>query len=152
MSNNQKESSRAYQLICQQEDSLETELAVAEVEEIFQRRPEKIKNHGIVVAFGSKPSNKGHPNTTSKSLVDLGFVLELGMLGLDGFKLDSDLFAGDDVDTQVDIACVKMSKWLWTTGGKLRSAPKEPEPIFLPSLYLPPTRRSSLPAALLSAI
>jgi hypothetical protein len=90
-------------LICQQEDSLETELAVAKVEEIFQRRAEKIKNHGIVVAFGSKPSDKGNTDTTSESLVDLGFVLELRMLGLDGFELDGDLFAGDDVDTQVDI-------------------------------------------------
>ena len=98
-----RESSRGYQLICQQEDSLETKLAVAKVEEIFQRRAEKIKNHGIVVAFGSKPSNEGHTNTTSESLVDLGFVLELRMLGLDGFKLDGNLLARNDVDAQVDV-------------------------------------------------
>lgn len=31
------------------------------------------------------------------------------MLGLDRLKFDSDLFAGNDIDTKVDITCNNMS-------------------------------------------
>lgn len=72
-----------YQLISKQEDGLETELAVAEVEEVLERGAEEIDDHGVVVAFGPKPADEGDANTTSEGLVDLRFVLELGMFGLD---------------------------------------------------------------------
>jgi hypothetical protein len=72
-----------YQLVSQEQDSLETEFAVAKVEEVLEGGPEQIKDHGIVVAFGTVPANKRHTDTASEGLVDLGLVLELGMLSLD---------------------------------------------------------------------
>ena len=61
-----RESSRGYQLICQQEDSLETKLAVAKVEEILQTGPEEIEDHGVVVTFSAEPANEWDADATSK--------------------------------------------------------------------------------------
>jgi hypothetical protein len=36
------------------------------------------------------------------------------VLGFDGFELDSDLFAGDEVDSEVDVTC---RVWKRTAGG-----------------------------------
>ena len=72
-----------YQLISEEQDSLEAELAVAEVEKILERGTEEIDDHGVVVALGAEPTDEGHANTTSERLVDLGFILELGVFGLD---------------------------------------------------------------------
>ena len=93
-----------HQLISKQEHGLETELSIAEVEEIFETGPKEIQDHGIVVAFRSEPPDKGNTDATGQCLVDLGLILELRVLCLCGFELDGDLFAGDDVDAEVDIA------------------------------------------------
>lgn len=90
-------------LIGKEKDSLQRELAVAEVEEIFQTGSEKIENHGIVITFGTEPANERDANTTSKGLVDTSLIFELRMLSLDRFKLDSNLFTGDDVGAEIDI-------------------------------------------------
>ena len=94
-----------YQLISQKENSLERELPVTEVEEILERGAEKIDDHRIVVAFGSEPSNERNADATGEGLVHLGFVLQLGVLGLDRLQLDGHFFARDDVDPQVDVTC-----------------------------------------------
>lgn len=73
----------AYQLVSQEEDGLETELAVAKVEEVLEGGPEQVEDHGVVVAFGAVPANKGNADTAGESLVDLGLVFELGMFSLD---------------------------------------------------------------------
>ena len=81
------------QLIRKQEHGLERELAVAEIEKILQRRPEEVEDHRVVVAFGTEPPNERNADTTSERLVDFGLVLELGVLGLDGFELDGNFFS-----------------------------------------------------------
>lgn len=91
------------ELVGQKQDSLQGEFAVAEVEEILQARTEEIEYHGIVIALGSKPADKGNANTASKGLVDTSLIFKLGVLGLDALELDGDLFAGDDVGTQVNV-------------------------------------------------
>ena len=93
-----------YQLIREEQYGLEAELPVAEVEQVFEGGAQKIDDHGIVVALGTEPTDERHANASSEGLVHLGFILELGMLGLDGLELDGDLLAGDDVDAQVDVA------------------------------------------------
>jgi hypothetical protein len=85
------------ELVREEKDSLQRELAVAEVEEILEGGAEQVQDHGIVVALGTEPTHEGDTNTACKGLVDAGFILELGMLGLDALELDSDLLAGDDV-------------------------------------------------------
>ena len=86
-------------LICEEQDSLEGELAIAEVEKILQARSEEIKHHGIIVTLGSKPADEGNPDTSSEGLVDTSLIFELRVLGLDTFELDGNLFARDDVGT-----------------------------------------------------
>jgi hypothetical protein len=93
----------AHQLISEQEDSLEGEFAVAEVEQVLERRTEEIEDHGIVVAFGTEPPDERHADTASECLVDLALILELRMLGLDGFEFDSDLFAGNNIYTEINV-------------------------------------------------
>ena len=85
------------QLISEKEDSLETELARAEVEKIFETGAEKVENHCVVVALGAKPANKGNADTARQGLVHFALIFELRVLGLDGLKLDGNLLAGDDV-------------------------------------------------------
>lgn len=91
------------ELIGKEQDSLQGELAVAEVEEILKGGTEKIQDHGIVVTLGSEPANEWDANTSSKGLVDTGFILELRVLGLDALELDGNLLTGDDVSAKVDV-------------------------------------------------
>jgi len=53
------------ELVGQQEDSLQRELSVAKVEEIFQTGAKKVEDHGIVVAFGAEPTDEGDADTAS---------------------------------------------------------------------------------------
>ena len=80
-------------MVSKQEDRLQAELAVAEVEEVFKGRAKEIDDHRIVVALSTEPPDEGDTNTAGESLVNLGLVLELGVLGLDGLELDGDLLS-----------------------------------------------------------
>lgn len=91
------------ELIGEQKDSLQGELAVAEVEEILQARPKQIEDHGIVVTFGTEPTNKRDANTSSQGLVDTSLIFQLRMLGLDTFKFDGNFFSRDDIGAQIDV-------------------------------------------------
>ena len=91
------------ELVGQQEDGLEGELAVAEVEQIFQAGAEEVKNHGVVVTFCAEPADERNADTTGKRLVDTGLVLELRVFSLDRFEFDSNLFTRDDVGAQVNV-------------------------------------------------
>jgi len=84
-------------LIGQEQDRLQGKLAVAEVEQIFQARAEQIKDHGIVVTLGSKPTDEWDADASSKRLVDTSLIFELRVLGLDALKFDGDLLARNDI-------------------------------------------------------
>ena len=92
-----------HQLICKQQNGLETELPVAEVEEVLQTRTKQVEDHGVVVALGAEPANKGHADAAGERLVHLGLILELRVLRLDGLELDGDFLTRDDVDPKVDV-------------------------------------------------
>ena len=77
---------------------------MAEIEKILKRRTKKVKNHCVVITFRAKPSDKWHTNASGESLVDLGFVLELRVLGFNRFELDGHLFPRNNVDAEVDVA------------------------------------------------
>ena len=85
------------ELVRQEKYSLQGEFAVAEVKEILQTGSKEIQHHSIVVTLGSVPTDKGDANAAGKGLVDAGFILELGMFGLDALELDGDFLSGDDV-------------------------------------------------------
>ena len=90
-------------MVGKEEHSLEAELAVAEIEEVLQGWAEQVDDHGIVVTLCPEPTDKGNADATGKRLVDLGLVLELRVLSLDGLELDGDLLARDDVDPEIDV-------------------------------------------------
>ena len=94
-----------YQLISEQQDRLESKFTVAKVEKVFEGRTKKVDDHCIVVTFGAEPPDKRDADATSKRFVDLGLIFELGVLGFDRLELDGNFFAGDDVDSKVDITC-----------------------------------------------
>jgi len=77
---------------------------VAEIEKILKRRTKKVKHHCVVITFHAKPLDKWHTNAFGESLVDLGFILELQVLGFNRFKLDGHLFPRNNVDAKVDVA------------------------------------------------
>ena len=91
-------------MVSKKENSLEAELAVAKVEEVLKRGTEEVEDHGVVLALGAVPPHKRDPDTTCEGLVDLGLIFELGMLGLDGLELDCDFLAGNNIDSEIDIA------------------------------------------------
>ena len=71
------------ELVGEKEDGLEREFAVAEVEEILERWAKQIEHHGVVVALCPKPSYERDADTAGERLVHAGFILQLGVLGLD---------------------------------------------------------------------
>ena len=82
-----------YELIGQEQDGLQRELAIAEVEQILQAGAKQVEDHGIVVTLGAEPADEGDTDTTGKGLVDAGLIFELGVLGLDALELDGNLLA-----------------------------------------------------------
>jgi hypothetical protein len=93
------------ELVGEQQDRLQRELAVAEVEEVLERGAEQVQDHGVVVALGAEPADEGDADTAGERLVDAGLIFELGVLGLDALELDGDLLARDDVGTYTRQRC-----------------------------------------------
>jgi hypothetical protein len=91
------------ELVGEEENGLQRELAIAEVEQILQARSEEIEDHSIVVTLSSEPADEGDADTSSEGLVNTGLIFELGVLGLDTLKLDGNLFTRDDVGSEIDI-------------------------------------------------
>ena len=92
------------ELVSEEEDCLQGELAVAEVEEILQAGSEEVKNHGIVVTLGSEPADKWDTNASCEGLVDTSLILKLRVLGLDALELDGNLLTRYDVGSEVDVS------------------------------------------------
>jgi hypothetical protein len=92
------------QLVGEQKNRLERELAVAEVEQVLQAGSEEVENHGVVVALGTEPADKGDADAASERLVNASLILELRVLRLDALELDGNLLARNDVGAQVNIA------------------------------------------------
>lgn len=82
-----------YELIREEKHRLQGELAVTEVEEVLEGRPEKVEDHCVVVALRAEPADEGNSHTSSKGLVNLGLVFELRVLGLDRLQLDGNLLS-----------------------------------------------------------
>lgn len=91
------------ELVGQQKDRLQRELAVAEVEEILQAGSKKIEHHGIVVTLSAEPANEGNSYAAGQRLVDASFILQLRVLGLDALELDSDLLPRDNISTEINV-------------------------------------------------
>ena len=121
------EMTATHELVGEKKDSLQAELSVAKVEQVFQRRSaigipritlvshrspspyrphsnsQQVQDHGVVITLRPVPPNKRYTHSTSKTLVNLALVLQLRVLGFDGFQLDGDFFTRDNVDSQVDV-------------------------------------------------
>ena len=100
----------AYHLLCDHDNSLEREAAVAVVEEVFQRRPEQVDDEDIVEAFlaeviyirdascmhmsvsmaACEEGRDGQLTAADQDLVGAVLVSQLRGIALPGFLQDSD--------------------------------------------------------------
>lgn len=62
---------KTYKLVSQQKHGLQAELAVAEVEEIFEGWSQEVENHGVVVALGAEPPHERYTDASCECLVHL---------------------------------------------------------------------------------
>ena len=61
---------RTNQLVCKEKNSLQAELAAAEIEKVFERRAKEVEDHSIVIAFCTEPPDERDANATCESFVD----------------------------------------------------------------------------------
>jgi len=80
-----------YHLVCQNQDCLQVKLVVEVIKEIFKGRAKMFKDHGIVIAFCSKPANRWDTNATYEAFIDLVFVVKLKVLRIDRLRLDGNV-------------------------------------------------------------
>lgn len=85
------------ELVGEKQNGLQGELAVAEVEEVFERRAKQVEDHRIVVTLGTEPTHEGYADATGEGFVDTSLIFELWMLGFDGLEFDRDFLSGYDV-------------------------------------------------------
>mmetsp|Transcript_17046 Transcript_17046/g.26332 ORF Transcript_17046/g.26332 Transcript_17046/m.26332 type:complete len:339 (-) Transcript_17046:210-1226(-) len=71
-------------LVSKHQGGLNSELALAVVEQILETRPEEVHDHGVVVALYAEPVDGRNSGSSVENFVDLGFVEQLGKLCLDG--------------------------------------------------------------------
>jgi hypothetical protein len=72
------------------------------VKKVFKRRAKTFEDHGIIFAFRSKPMEGGDAMAAREALVDICFVLELGVVRIQGLDLDGYFLPRHDVDSKVN--------------------------------------------------
>jgi hypothetical protein len=80
-----------YHLVCQNQDCLQAKLAVATIEELLKGRAQELENHGIIIPFRSEPVNRWDTDDACKALIDAVFILELGILHVNGLEFDGNV-------------------------------------------------------------
>lgn len=65
------------ELVHYQQSSLETELALTELQKMLKGRPINISNHRTVIMLDPKPVQIGHADTALDNPVDFGLLLYL---------------------------------------------------------------------------
>jgi len=76
-------------LISEHADSLEGELARAELEQVFKGVAQQLHNQRFVVAFNAKPVDVGDTRGTFQKSVEFVFVFKLWKLCFQGFLFTS---------------------------------------------------------------
>jgi len=89
-------------MVCQNQDCLQVKLAVEAIKEIFEGRAKVFKDHGVVIAFCSKPVNGWDTNATYKAFIDLVFVVKLRVLHIDRLELDSNILFRNNIDSAIN--------------------------------------------------
>lgn len=87
------------ELVDEHQHSLERDFATAEVEKVFQTRPQKIKNHSIILTLRLISVDSWNTDTTGKEPIGISFAFQQGGIDKHMFEFDSDIFAGIDVDS-----------------------------------------------------
>ena len=64
------------ELVDEHQHSLEREFATAEVEKVFQTRPQKIKHHSIVLTLRLISVDSWNTDTTRKEPIGVGFAFQ----------------------------------------------------------------------------
>jgi hypothetical protein len=95
------------ELIGEEKNGLQGELAVAEVEQVLETGTQEVDDHGVVVALSTEPADEGDTDTAGKRLVNTSLIFELRVLGLDALKLDGDLLTGNDVGAYTSLSALE---------------------------------------------
>ena len=93
-----------HELFSQKKGCLEGKLPVAEVERVFKGWAQ-LMTIAIIITPSAELAHERDSDTTGKRFVNLGFMLELRMLGLHGLQLDGDFFTRYIIDAETDVAC-----------------------------------------------
>jgi len=91
-----------YHLVCQNQDHLQAKLAVVMIEELLKGRAQELKNHGIILTFHSEPANRWDTNDAYEALIDAVFILELGILHVNGLKFDGNILFRNNIDSAIN--------------------------------------------------
>src|ERR1700677_2320051 len=100
-----------YHLVCQIQDCLQAKLAVVTIEELLKGRAQELKNHGIIIAFCSEPANRWDTDDACEALIDAVFILELGILCVNGLKFDGNILFQNNIDCMVNNTYNEFSRW-----------------------------------------
>jgi hypothetical protein len=64
----------------------------AAIEELFKGWAKMFQDHDVIFTLSSKPIKRGDAGASGDVLVNMDFVLELEVIIMNGFKLDSNIF------------------------------------------------------------
>jgi hypothetical protein len=65
---------------------------VATIEELLEGWAKTFHDHGIIFTLSSEPIKRGDTGASGKVLVNIDFILELEVVVMERFKLNSDFF------------------------------------------------------------
>src|ERR1700677_1319351 len=66
-----KQTHQPYQLICEEQYSLQAEFTVAELEKVLEQDTQKVHHHSIIITFSSEPSDTSTPTPPARVLSTL---------------------------------------------------------------------------------
>jgi len=61
-------------LVCNHERGFDSEFALAKIKGVLKTRTEQVHNHRVVIAFNSKPLDRGNACSSVEEFVNFGFV------------------------------------------------------------------------------
>ena len=86
-------------MIGQQENGLEREFARTKVEQVLERRAEKVHDEHVVIALSTAPFDQRNADAALHHAVDLRFDVQLGMFRSNAFEFNRHFFIGGDIRT-----------------------------------------------------
>ena len=90
-------------LVSKHQNCFHRKLSFAVIEQVFERRPEQINDHDVVVTLYAKPVHVWHSDSALQDPVKFCFVEKLRVLGPDWLQLNGNFLIRPNVCTVVYI-------------------------------------------------